>query len=163
MPGNNSTKFSVDDILKPKTLKKLFTQNQVAFFYYKEIKTANNDPSPSNEWRCRCGNVRVKGNGFGNLFSHVAVQHKDFEQQMRNAPAGETGMLLQFVDKKASDAFSCLKLAVHANLPLSFTCTVEHFRRVSRQADAKMQLVGLVESLVLRGKSHSQSYRQKNK
>ncbi|KAG6954455.1 hypothetical protein JG687_00011814 [Phytophthora cactorum] len=110
-----------DNILTATHPPAAFTPRQIAGFYFKPC--LDDEGKPTGYKTCKaCGKYRKHSDGteYTNLVSHVRSAHPNFEVDMTNASAAETGTLVSWVSQKTSNRYAWLRWIVMSNLPLSF-------------------------------------------
>ncbi|KAG6614547.1 uncharacterized protein IUM83_03974 [Phytophthora cinnamomi] len=108
----------VDNRLTPTRPSATFTSRQIVGFVSK-LCLDEEDMAPGYK---ACGKCRNYTSGMGNsdLMSHVRSAHSNFEVDMRNVSAGETGTLVSWVSQKGFNRYSWLRWIGMVYLLLSF-------------------------------------------
>ena len=78
------------------------------------------------KWKCRCGNLRTKGNGWTNLMDHIKSAHPNFREELGiKCPGGTDSSLsmdsfITYVSAKARNIHCWMQWVVNRNRPLTF-------------------------------------------
>ena len=78
--------------------------------YFQGIGTETEDKIIK-KWKCRCGNLRMKGNGWSNLMDHIKSAHPSFREELGiKSPGTESnlsmGSFITYVSAKARNIYS---------------------------------------------------------
>jgi len=104
------------------------SNEKVCRAYFEEIEvvvTKEGERQRVLKWRCKCGNIRMKGNGWSNLFDHIKAMHPKYREELHiDSPATDGNKnietFLTHVSLKARNIHSWMQWVVNKNKPLTF-------------------------------------------
>ena len=130
--------------------------------YFQAIDTENGEKI-NRKWKCKCGNLRTRGNGWTNLMEHIKAAHPSYREELGIGSPGEESKLsmdsfVTLVSAKAKNIYCWMQWVVNRNKPLTFVEESESKLYSTLQPISRKTLTHYLEKVTLTIVSYDKSY-----